>query len=109
VNGRYDDALDRFSGALRYQPNYLEARIGLAETMRLTGRLEESLPHYRQVVEADPRSVSAWVGGAEALVRLERYPEAEQWLTEARTVHGGRPEFVQLEQTVRAALEPGRQ
>ena len=108
LNGRHQEAVEQFSAAVTLKPNYLEARIGLAETLRVTGRPEEALPHYERAVATDPRFVETWIAGADALIRLERYQAARAWLTEARSVHGARPELTQLEAAVSAAMEARR-
>ena len=105
LNGQHQEAVERFSDAVASRPNYLEARISLAEALRVTGRLEEALPHYEQAVAIDPRFVETWLGGADALIRLERYQAASAWLTEARNIHPTRPELMQLDEIVAAALE----
>ena len=96
MSGRHREAVERYSAALNYQPDYLEARLGLAEALRVTGRLEESLPHYKQIAEIDPGFAEAWMTCAMVLVRLERYQEARDWLAEARQVHPDRPELTDL-------------
>ena len=95
--GRHQAAIDRYTLALGYDPQHIEARLGLAESMRASGRLEESLPIYAQVAEEEPVLVETWIGGAEALIRLERYADARQWVTAARRVHPDQPQLQQLD------------
>lgn len=78
--------------------------MGLAEALRADGRLEDSLPYYEQVVTQDPTFADAWAGRADALVRLERYQDAHDWLTEARRVHPDRPDLARLDDVVVAIL-----
>jgi tetratricopeptide (TPR) repeat protein len=87
------DAIERFTAAVRYNPNYLEARMGLADALRRAGRFAASLPHYGEAVRINPRTAEARFGYAMALVRLRRDREARDWLAEAARVHPGRPEF----------------
>jgi predicted Zn-dependent protease len=81
---------------VKYQPDYLEARLGLAEALRVSGRLQESLPHFARIVELDPGLAEAWVMYATTLVRLGRYREARDLLHEARRVHPDQPELADL-------------
>ncbi|MBI3265056.1 MAG: tetratricopeptide repeat protein, partial [Acidobacteria bacterium] len=96
LSGRHAEAIERFAAAVKYQPDYLEARLGLAEVLGVTGRLQESLPHFERIVELDPSLAEAWVMYAMTLVRLERYREARDRLSEARRVHPGEPELTDL-------------
>ena len=105
ASGQHRDAIDKFSTALDLDPGYLEARLALAEALRVTGQIEESLPHYERVVETAPGyAPEAWIAGADVLVRLDRYEEADGWLRRARESWPDRPELVQLGETVEAVL-----
>ena len=90
---------------MQYQPDYVEARLGLADALRVTGRTELSVPHYQRVVELDPRVAEAWVGGGDALIKLGRYEEARDWLREAGAIHPERPEIAGLLESVEAILD----
>jgi tetratricopeptide (TPR) repeat protein len=94
-SGRQADAIERFSAAVRYDPGYVEARLQLAELLQRTGRPDASLPHYAQVLASDPRAAAARFGYAMALVRLKRFAEARERLTEGMKLHPERPEFAQ--------------
>jgi tetratricopeptide (TPR) repeat protein len=67
----------------------LQAHNDLADTLRRLGRFEDSLEHYRRVVEGDPRDAKARLSEALALVKLQRYAEARERLDEA---HSALPE-----------------
>lgn len=109
ANGRRRAAIERFSDAVRYQPDYVEARFGLAEALRVAGRLEESLPHYRQAVSIAPGfAAEVWLGGADALIRLNRYQEAREWLAEAMAAYPDRSELGQLDEVVTTFIQLNR-
>jgi tetratricopeptide (TPR) repeat protein len=94
---------------VKYEPDHIEARIGLAHCLQLVGRLAESLPHYRHVVKVDPRRADAWIDAANVLVGLERYQEAHDWLASAAKTHPGQPEIVSLQNSLsgrRTTKEP---
>jgi tetratricopeptide (TPR) repeat protein len=92
-SGRMNDAVQRLSTAVRYNPNYLEASMALGETLRRMGRFEASLKPYADVVRINPRSAEARFGYAMSLVRLRRYRDARDWLTEGARVQPDRPEL----------------
>jgi tetratricopeptide (TPR) repeat protein len=91
--GRNREAIDRFSSAVRYNPNYAEALMGLADAQRRGGRVEESLKTYAEVVRINPRAADARFGYAMALVRLRRYRDARDWLVEATRLQPDQPDL----------------
>ena len=100
--GRQADAIGRFSAAVRNDPGYVEARLQLAELLQRTGRPDAALPHYARVIASDPRAAAARFGYAMALIRLQRFGEARERLTEGVKLHPERPEFGQALERLRA-------
>jgi tetratricopeptide (TPR) repeat protein len=96
LSGRYPEAVTRFTAAIAADPNFPEGHLGLGEALRITGALDSSLPHYERAIALDPSLVEPWIGGARALIGLERQKAAIVWLTDARQVHPGRPELDEL-------------
>ena len=92
-NGRSQDAIEHFSAAVTYQPNYVEAQLALAEALRRAGRVEASLASYKAAVAINPRASQGRLGYAFALARLGRYREARDWLADAMVLAPDRPEF----------------
>jgi tetratricopeptide (TPR) repeat protein len=92
-SGRNREAIERFSAAVRYNPNYVEALTGLADAQRRGGRVEESLKTYAEIVRINPRATEARFGYAIGLVRLRRYREARDWLAEATRVQPDQPDL----------------
>ena len=101
-DGRHAEAVDRYALAVKHRPGYVEARLGLAMALRVSGRVEESLPHFAQVAQAAPGIIETWVVGADALITLERYAEAREWVSRARRVHPDQPELKQLDEALAA-------
>lgn len=109
AGGRHREAIEKFTAALDLDPAYLEARLALAEALRVTGQVEESLPHYERLVETAPDyAAEAWISGADILVRLDRYEEADAWLRRAREAYPDRTELAQLAETVETILSVRR-
>jgi len=81
--GRGREAVTHLQAAVKFNPNYLEARQGLGDALGRAGRPEAALLEYAEVVRLNPRAAEARFGYAMALVRLKRYREARQWLEEA--------------------------
>ena len=81
--GRGREAVTQLTAAVKFNPNYLEARQALGDALSRAGKHEAALPHYAEVVRLNPRAADARLGYAMALVRVGRYREARDWLVEA--------------------------
>ncbi len=60
--GKERDAEKTLRLAVGLQPDYVPARMALAETLQKLGELEESRETYTQILEDHPRSASAYAG-----------------------------------------------
>lgn len=60
--GRLDVAIARLTDAVRYDPNYLEAYLALADLLRSAGRAGAARRHYEAALRLDPRSSRAHDG-----------------------------------------------
>lgn len=93
ASGRDKEALEQYSNAVRYDPSYAQARVRLADVLRRGGGLQESLAEYEQALKIDSRLADAMFGYAMTLVRLERYAEARDRLTEGMKLYPKQPGF----------------
>jgi tetratricopeptide (TPR) repeat protein len=103
--GRGADAIRHFSASVKFNPNYLEARQGLADAFSRAGRLEPALAEYAEIVRLNPRAADARLGYAIVLVRQKRYREARDWLTEATRLQ---PDDLQLRHALARLLAATR-
>jgi tetratricopeptide (TPR) repeat protein len=92
-SGRNTEAVQHLTTALRYNPNYFEARLALGDVLRGEGRYEASLPHYAAAVALNPRAAESRFSYAMGLMRLRRYAEARVWLEESVRAQPDRPEL----------------
>jgi tetratricopeptide (TPR) repeat protein len=92
-SGQKNEAIQRLNTAVKYNPNYTEAWMALADTLRSTGRIDASLKPYAEVVRINPRSVEARFAYAMALVRLRRYRDAKAWLEDSARILPDSPEL----------------
>jgi tetratricopeptide (TPR) repeat protein len=92
-SGQTNQAIQRLTAAVKYNPNYAEALMALGDTLRRSGRIEASLKPYADVVRINPRSSEARFAYAMALVRLRRYRDAKGWLEESARILPDRPEL----------------
>jgi tetratricopeptide (TPR) repeat protein len=79
--GRRADARREFEKALALEPGNPRALAGLGWVHLVEGRIEEALRTFQQ---ATPALLSALVGQANALYRLDRFAEMEEVVAEAK-------------------------
>jgi tetratricopeptide (TPR) repeat protein len=106
--GRGTRAIEHFSGAVKYQPNYVEAHQGLGDALRRAGRVEASLNSYEQALKINPRATPARLGYALALIRQGKYPAARDWLNEAMKLQPDEPVFAHTLARLLAAAPDSR-
>jgi tetratricopeptide (TPR) repeat protein len=85
--------VEHFESAVKYQPNYIEAHVAMADYLRRNGRADAALAQYRETLALNPRHIIARVGYAMGLVQAHRYREARDWLDEATRLFPDRSEF----------------
>jgi tetratricopeptide (TPR) repeat protein len=91
--GESREAIEHFTASVKYQPTYVEARLGLADALRRSGRAEASLSQYDEAVKMNPRAARGRLGYAMALVKLRRFQEARDRLAEATRLYPDQPEL----------------
>jgi tetratricopeptide (TPR) repeat protein len=92
-SGLSAEAVSHLTAALRYNPNYFEARVALGDVLRGGGRFEAALPHYVEAVRLNPLAADVRFSQAMTLVRLRRYAEARAALEESVRAQPDRPEL----------------
>jgi tetratricopeptide (TPR) repeat protein len=90
-SGRRQPGLEHLELAVKYQPNYTEARLALADALRRGGRAEASLAQYGEALTINPRLAQARLGYAMALVQLHRDREARDMLAESIAQNADQP------------------
>lgn len=80
---RLGTAEQRFRSILACTPRSTDALIGLGAVVAATGRVAESLEHFREACEIDPGSLDAARCVAQAALHLDRLDVAEQALRAA--------------------------
>jgi tetratricopeptide (TPR) repeat protein len=99
--GRGREAVTHLQAAVKFNPNYLEARQGLGDALSRAGQPDASLAQYFEVVRLNPRAGEARFGYAMALVRMNRYREARDWLAESTRLQ---PDDFQLQHALTRLL-----
>jgi tetratricopeptide (TPR) repeat protein len=78
-----------FRAALRARPDYTEAQLRLASSLRRTGQVSEALDVYQQVRSRQPENPEARMGYVMTLTRARRDAEARDVLVEAMKAPAG--------------------
>ncbi|MDR3109671.1 MAG: tetratricopeptide repeat protein [Planctomycetaceae bacterium] len=76
LNGDYNDALPALNEAERLDPHSVDACFYIAESLRQTGRYEDSLPYYQRLLPVAMERPAAMLGYSETLLSLGRLEEA---------------------------------
>jgi tetratricopeptide (TPR) repeat protein len=93
ADGRADRALPHFEAAIRYQPNYIEAHLAMADFLRRRHHPDAALVQYRATLAINPRHTVARLGYAMCLVDMKRYRESRDWLEQAVREFPDHPEY----------------
>jgi tetratricopeptide (TPR) repeat protein len=105
-DGRYAEAAENFSQALRLNPDSLTARVGLAEAWRRLGRRDEAHEQAALALQQHPDAAEAHIETAVMLGLDHHYEEAVQHLVKAVTAA---PDHPTAYQQLAVCLAPLRQ
>jgi tetratricopeptide (TPR) repeat protein len=95
--GNLDEAIARYSEALRLDPTNALLHINLAAALVMQDKVDDAISHYQAAVAIQPGSDAARLGLGEALSKKGRYPEAiEQFSEILRFRPDHAPALVQL-------------
>ncbi len=82
----YDNALEQFELALKYQPNNADVYEGIAAVQRRQGKMRESIASWRKASEADPRSTESIRQLSETMTLVREYREADETFEQGITL-----------------------
>lgn len=88
--GRLDSALPLLQRTIGLAPDYLPAKMQLAEALMKTGRSDEAAAVYQAVLASEPANAYAELGLARLAIAGQRWTEARDRL---QKITGGRPDF----------------
>ena len=81
---------------MKQDPTYVDARLRLADMLRINGRPAEAIAQYREAANLDARVIDAPLGMVMALVTLGRYAEARDRLRDGMQQYPDQPAFAHL-------------
>jgi tetratricopeptide (TPR) repeat protein len=103
-----DEAIKAYEAAVASDPAYTEPRFSLANALRRSGRVQESLTQYAEVLRLDATVSQASFGYAMGLVRLGRYQDASARLESAMKTYPDQPGFPHAQARLLAAAPDDR-
>jgi tetratricopeptide (TPR) repeat protein len=107
-DGRAAQALSHFQAAIKYQPNYVEAHLALADVERRHKQTAAALDEYKAALAINPRHTIARLGYAMSLYDLKRYRDTRDWLEDAVKQFPDRQEYkIALARLLSACPEAG--
>jgi tetratricopeptide (TPR) repeat protein len=71
-----DAAVQALERVTLIAPNFADSRVDLARACRRAGHAARAREEVRRVLEAEPHHHRAWLAYGDALVELQKYPEA---------------------------------
>jgi protein O-mannosyl-transferase len=81
--GKYAEAMNQLTEALRLKSDYPEAHLNLGLVLDEQGRFQEAIRHFSEAVSIDPNSAKAHAHWAMALTRKGFLQEAKKHYSEA--------------------------
>lgn len=90
--GAHEEAVRRFRRSLEIDPDSYEARLGLAQALEGTGRLDDAVAAYGQAIALKPRVAAPRIGRARLLARTSRFEEAFKDLDRVTALHPKDPQ-----------------
>ena len=76
-SGDYKQVEQLSQAILRTAPEHIDALLMLVLALEAQGMPEQALPHYRRLVELQPREAAHWANLAQALAAVDQGAEAE--------------------------------
>jgi tetratricopeptide (TPR) repeat protein len=95
-SGEFDRARKWFELAVRYDPGFEEAQLGLGRTLLALSQPEMALPHLRQAVTLDAGDDVAYYSLARAWLALGKADEHQKALAEFQRLRSRKPRVPDL-------------
>jgi protein O-mannosyl-transferase len=85
--GKYPEAIDQLTEALRLKSDYVDAHVNLGLVFDEQGRFQEAIGHFSEALRIDPKCAKAHAHWAMALTRKGLLHEAEKHYSEALRIN----------------------
>ena len=83
--GQVQEADRLYTAILKAQPKHPDANHNMGVLAVGVGKVEQSLPFFKTALEANPSTAQFWISYIDALIKLQRLPEAKAVLDQAKS------------------------
>ena len=95
--GKVQEADQYYTAILKAQPKHPDANHNLGVLAVGVGKVQEALPFFKTALEANPNVAQFWLSYIDALVKLDRIPDAKAVFDQAKSNGANGDPFDQLE------------
>ena len=99
--GQIQEADRLYTAILKAQPKHPDANHNMGVLAVGVGKVEEALPFFKTALEANPNTAQFWLSYIDALIKLDRLPEAKAVFGQAKDYGAKGKVFKKLEQSLR--------
>ena len=103
--GEVQEADRLYTAILKAQPKHPDANHNMGVLGVGVGKVQEALPFFKTALEANPNTVQFWLSYIDALIKLDRLPDAQAALDQVRDNGAKGEAFDGLEQRLEG-VEP---
>ena len=98
--GKVQEADQYYTAILKAQPKHPDANHNMGVLAVGVGKVQEALPFFKTALEANPNIAQFWLSYIDALVKLDRIPDAKAVFDQAKSNGAKGDAFDQLEKTL---------
>jgi tetratricopeptide (TPR) repeat protein len=80
---KFDEAIINFDLAIKLNPKYLDAYMGMGAALNAMGKYKDAIDAYNKAIKIDPKYVFAYVNKADSYNNLKKYDDASKCLDKA--------------------------
>ena len=103
--GQVQDADHLYTAILKAQPKHPEANHNMGVLAVGVGKVQEALPFFKTALEANPKKEQFWLSYIDALVKLDKLPDAKAMFNQAKGKGAKGDGFDKLEQRLKASSD----
>ena len=102
-SGRVQDADRYYSAVLEVEPDHPDANHNMGVLAVGIGKIEQALLFFERALKSNPKIEQYWLSQIDALIRLERFNDANVELVRAREIGVKGDSFAQLERRLNSS------
>ena len=103
--GQVEEADKYYTAILQVQPKHPDANHNMGVLAVGLGKVQEALPFFKTALDANHSTAQFWLSYIDALIKLDRMPDAKAMFDQAKDNGANGDDFDQLEQQLQG-VEP---